>query len=86
MKTTTVLRKVIKKKTKIKLTRVFSDSRVNGKVGIKLVGVSLTEKQRKKIVKGMNKKGFYLTKYTPRKHFNNPYFNDWAGDRLTFIS
>jgi hypothetical protein len=87
MKRKTVTRSLKKtlKKLGIKYGTTFSDLRKNKMaVGVKLVGLDLDDKTIFKIVTKMEKKGYKFVRVTHKKRYDKPWFNHFAGTRLTF--
>jgi len=78
------LRKTLKK-LGIKPYHCFSDTRKNKQaVGVKLVGVDLTNEEITKVVIKMQKKGYEFIRVTPKKDYGHRYYNIFTGTRLTF--
>jgi hypothetical protein len=87
MKRKTVTRSLKKtlKKLGIKHKGCFSDTRKNGMaVGVKFIGLDLDVLTIVQIAAKMEKKGYEFIKATPKKTFKEPWFNYFAGTRLTF--
>jgi hypothetical protein len=73
------------KKLGIKHKGCFSDTRKNKQaVGVKFIGLDLSDEIVRKIILKMNKKGYEFIKVTPKKDYKDSYFNYWTGTRLTF--
>ena len=73
------------KKLGIKYNGCFSDTRKNKKaVGVKFMGMDLTQEEITKVVIKMQKKGYEFIRVTPKKDFGNRYYNVFTGTRLTF--
>jgi len=73
------------KKLDIKYGGCFSDTRKNKQaVGVKFVGLDLSDEIVRKIILKMNKKGYEFIKVTPKKQFREKWFQVFSGTRLTF--
>jgi len=73
------------KKLGVEYRGCFSDPRKNKQaVGVKFIGLDLSDEIVRKIILKMNKKGYEFIKVTPKKQFREHWFKYYAGTRLTF--
>ena len=73
------------KKLGIKYNDCYSDPRKNKQaVGVKFIGMDLTQEEITKVVIKMQKKGYEFIRVTPKRDYGHSYFNVFTGTRLTF--